>query len=265
MKKIVLCAVALVAASAVSAQTGEITSNRGENWLSQDGDWGLTFDAAPLLNYAGNLFNNGNNSNVAALNNLWSSSDFFGIGEMGNNPGGSNVVIGAKKLIDANTAYRGKLRIGFGTLKHTDLVNQVPAPSGDNDPPAQVDDVTKDSFMAVNLGVGLEKRVGSTRVVGVYGAEFNVGFGNSKTVNEYGNALSADNPGGPRTTEVKHGSVFGLGLNGFVGVEWFAAPKISLSGEYTWGLAMRSRGHNETTTENWNAADERVDSRTIEG
>ena len=54
MKKTVLFTAALFAVTAVSAQTGEITSNRGENWLSQDGDYGITFDANPLLNYAGN-------------------------------------------------------------------------------------------------------------------------------------------------------------------------------------------------------------------
>ncbi len=260
MKKTVLFAAALVAASAASAQTGEITSNRGENWLSQDGDWGLTFEATPLLNYAGNLFNNGNNSGTAQLNNLFSTGDVTGT-----NPGGSGVVIGGKKLVDANTAYRAKLRIGFGSEKNTVLVDQVPQPNPAPTPAAQVENVTKESFMAINIGAGIEKRVGSTRVVGIYGGELNIGFGNSKTVNEYGNALSNDNPGGPRDTEVKNGSVFGIGLNAFAGVEWFAAPKLSLSGEYTWGLAMRSKGHTETTTEQWNGTEERVDSFTVEG
>lgn len=260
MKKTVLCAVALVAASAASAQTGEITSNRGENWLSQDGDWGLTFDAQPLLNYAGNLFNNGNNTGAAALNNLWSTDSFLGINGAAANPGGSNVVIGVKKLVDANTAYRGKVRIGFGSTKETVLVDDVTSTAT---PPAQVEDVTKQSYMAVNLGVGLEKRVGSTRVVGIYGGEFNIGFGNSKTVYEYGNAISANNPVASRNTEEKHGSVFGLGLNGFVGVEWFAAPKISLSGEYTWGLSLRSKGHTETSAEGWNGTG--VETQSVEG
>ncbi len=49
MKKTVLFTAALFAVTAVSAQTGEITSNRGENWLSQDGDWGLTFEREPLV------------------------------------------------------------------------------------------------------------------------------------------------------------------------------------------------------------------------
>jgi hypothetical protein len=253
MKKTVLFAAALFAVTAATAQTGEITSNRGENWLSQDGDWGLTFDAQPLLNYAGNLFNGTTNNNGVALNNLWSSNN------------GSQVIIAGKKLVDANTAYRGRVRIGFGSTKNTEFVDAIPQPTPPPTPSATVENVTKNSYMAINLGAGIEKRVGSTRVVGVYGAELNVGFGNNKTTLEYGNALSATNPGGPRDTERKGGSTFGIGLNAFAGVEWFCAPKISLSGEYTWGLAMTSTGAGETTSEVWDPVNNRVNSTTVEG
>jgi len=254
MKKIGLFAAALCTVSAVNAQTGEITSAKGENWLSQDGDWALTFDAQPLLNYVGNLFNNGTNS----MQTVWLLPN----GATGNgNLATSGIVIGGKKLIDANTAYRGKLRIGFGSDKSTELVQQA----GQADPNVTVEDVTKVGFFGLNLGAGIEKRVGSTRVVGVYGAEVNIGLGSGKTTYEYGNALSATNPGGPRTTESKNGSTFGLGLNAFAGVEWFAAPKLSLSGEYTWGLALRSTGLASTTSEAWDAASNSVKETTVEG
>lgn len=236
MKKTVLFAAALVAASAASAQTGEITSNRGENWLSQDGDWGLTFDAQPLLNYAGNLFNGTNGNSGASL--TWANPNF---------------AIQGKKLVDANTAYRAKLRIGFGSNKATELVDinplPSPAPTFPNPNPT-VENVTKNSNMNIVLGAGLEKRVGSSRVVGIYGGEVFIGFGNSKTTYEYGNALSVSNTAS-RNTEVKNGSTMSIGLGAFAGVEWFCAPKISLSGEYGWGLSLASTGMSETTTEYW--------------
>src|SRR5690606_8183705 len=156
MKKTVLCAVALVAASAASAQTGEITSNRGENWLSQDGDWGLTFDAQPILNYVGNLFNNGTNGEGTLRLDAMSPNLFSNLP----NQGGSNVIIGAKKLIDANTAYRGKLRIGFGSTKTTEIVNIDPEPTPTPafpTPVPTVEDVTKNSYMNIVIGAGLEK------------------------------------------------------------------------------------------------------------
>jgi hypothetical protein len=236
MKKLVLFAVATAAATAVTAQTGEITSNRGENWLSQDGDWGITIDAQPFLGYVGNLFNGSTNNNGPSFS--WA------------NP---MLAIQGKKLVDANTAYRGKLRIGFGSDKTTEKVNQIPQPSGNPFPAVQVEDVTKDSYNAIVLGAGLEKRVGSTRVVGVYGGEFMLGLGGSKTTYEYGNAISADNQIFQRELEVKNGSTFGLGLAGFVGVEWFAAPKLSISGEYTWGLMLNSTGFNEVSYEGWDS------------
>ncbi len=251
MKKHVLFSAAMVAAMTASAQTGEITSNRGENWLSQSGDYGLTFNATPLLNYAGNLFNGNTGNNAPSLQNFFSS----------NSSNGSGVVIGGKKLIDANTAYRGKLRIGFGSTKQTDFVNDI---ASTTNPPAVVEDITKTGFMAVDLGAGLEKRVGSTRVVGVYGAEAHVGFGSGKTTNDYGNALSANNSAA-RTTESKQGGTFAFGVNVFGGVEWFCAPKISLSGEYAWGLNMTSTGATESTSERFDIATNAIISTTTEG
>lgn len=246
MKKTVLFAAALFAGSAAFAQTGEITSNRGENWLSQDGDWGLTFSANPILNYAGNLFNGTAGNNIGS-GLTWLNND---------------MVIRGKKLIDANTAYRGELRIGFNSDKGTQLVDAIPQPTPAPVPATTVENTSKHSTMNINLGAGLEKRVGSTRVVGVYGAMFNIGFGTEKTKNEFGNALSADNPAS-NTTEVKMGSTFMLGLNAFAGIEWFFAPKMSLSGEYTWGLSMTSTGTGETTTDTWDGA--KVVTTTIEG
>jgi len=242
MKKTVLFAAALFAVTAASAQSGEITSNRGENWLSQDGDWGLTFSAQPLLTYAGNLFNNGTNgTGTAALNGLWMSPH-----------GSPSVIIAGKKLINANTAYRGKVRIGFGGTTNTDIVPAIPQPTPTPNPPATVENAAKSSYLGISLGAGIEKRVGSTRLVGVYGADFMVGFGSGKTTTTYGNALSTTNPDqNGRVTESKNGSTFAIGLNAFAGIEWFCAPKISLSGEYTWGFALSSRGLASVTSEKW--------------
>ena len=228
----------MVAAFATSAQTGEITSNRGENWLSQDGDWGLTFDAQPFLGYAGDLFNGTDGNSTPSL--TWANNMF---------------AIQGKKLIDANTAYRGKVRIGFGSTKNTVLEQQA----NQADPNVTVEDTEKNGYFALNLGAGIEKRVGSTRVVGVYGAMANIGLNSSKSTYEYGNALTNTNTGhsdsfeqGAGVTESKDGSRFSFGLSAFAGVEWFCAPKISLSGEYAWGLAFSSRGFGQTITESWN-------------
>ncbi|MEO8067299.1 MAG: hypothetical protein ABI599_06370 [Flavobacteriales bacterium] len=252
MRKTVLFTFAALLTSAAVAQTGEITSARGENWLSQDGDWGLTFDANPLLNYAGNLFN-GNTGNSIGSGLTWANPWF---------------AIQGKKMVAADKAYRAKLRIGFNSFKETALVTQ----SGQSDPAVTVEDTHKASDFNLVLGVGMEKRVGSTRVVGVYGAEAYIALGTHKDSYEYGNPLADDNTvNAPQfdqatgVTEAKAGSTFGFGVAGFIGVEWFCAPKISLSGEYTWGLMLSSTGFGETTTESWDAVDSSVETTTVEG
>lgn len=145
-----------------------------------------------------------------------------------------------KKLKDANTAYRGRVRLGFYSHKETELVADL----GSTDPNATVENSTKTGGNTIQLGVGLEKRIGSTRVVGVYGADVNLGIAGQKKSYEYGNSL--DNTGS-RITSEKQGGAFMVGLNAFAGVEWFVAPKVSLGAEYSWGLMLASKGFNTTS------------------
>ncbi len=46
--------------------------------------------------------------------------------------------------------------------------------------------------------------------------------------------------------------VFGLGLRGFIGAEYFIFPKIAIGGEFGWGLALRTVGKSTTKYETWN-------------
>ncbi|MCB0771985.1 MAG: hypothetical protein KDB93_01275, partial [Flavobacteriales bacterium] len=61
----------------------------------------------------------------------------------------------------------------------------------------------------------------------------------------------------------KNGSTMAVGLQAFAGVEWFCAPKISLSGEYTWGLALSSTGFGSQTSEGWDGSS--VTTTTVDG
>lgn len=219
MKKKVLFAAAIFAASFSFAQ--DLTSKKGENILPEAGDYAVGFDATSFLSYAGNLFNAGVNGGVAAN---WTNT---------------NNAIHGKYFVDANTAYRGMLRLGFGSTSTSSYVPSLTT-AGEN-----VEDVAKTSNMNVTLGAGMEKRRGTTRLQGVYGAQAMISLGSSSQSFEYGNSL-ADM--GTQQGDIKAGSTFGLGLGVFVGCEYFLAPKISIGAEYGWGLGFSSTGEGENTT-----------------
>lgn len=262
MKKRLLFVAAIFAATATFAQDG-LTSKKGEAYLPEAGDWSIGIDANPLINYVGNLAN-GNTGNS------FGGATWFD-GSRGDFPA---MTIYGKYFKDEKTAYRAMVRIGFGSTK-SGSVNEMftDSLSSYNGTTTEFTDEVKTASRQITLGFGLEKRRGNTRIQGVYGAQMMIGFGGSSTENTYGLAFGAANtisetsgyvindvdPLNPfdyygsseRTTKVDNGSTFMIGLQGFIGVEWFFAPKVSLGAEYSWGLSMTSTGASKTDTERW--------------
>ncbi|MCB9174946.1 MAG: hypothetical protein H6589_10080 [Flavobacteriales bacterium] len=246
MKKRLLFVAAIFAATATFAQDG-LTSKKGEAYLPEAGDWAIGIDANPFLNYAGNLFN-GNTGNGIGAGATWYMP---------------NTIYG-KMFKDEKTAYIGMLRIGFGSNSATNNIDTTGALGATG----TITDEVSVSYNNITLGGGIEKRRGNTRIQGVYGAMMYIGFGGGSTKYTYGDtrndghtaqwtnwsgttAVGTSSGNGVRNTEVKAGSTFQLGLMGFLGAEWFFAPKVSLGAKYTWGLAMSSTGESETTSEEW--------------
>lgn len=227
MKKKVLLIAAIFTAGITFAQD-QMTSKKGVPILPESGDYAIGFDASNVVNYGGNLFN-GAAGNSAGNLNLMNTNTIYG-----------------KMFNDANSAYRGMLRLGFGSNTVNNIVPGVA------DPTATFEDEVKTSNMNITLGAGMETRRGKGRLQGVYGPMAMIMLGSSNTETTYGEALSASNPGGPRVTENKQGSTFGITIAGFAGVEYFFAPKMSVGAEVMWGLNFSSTGEGETTTETWN-------------
>ena len=255
MKKLLLSFALATAVVAVNAQ--DMTSKRGVPILPEADEWALGIDATPFLEYAGNLFtdtqNDGPSFDFTRNNTLW-----------------------FKKVRDEGFHYRGLLRIGFGS---NTTQNNVRLDPDTMTIPVYVNDERKTSSMNITIGAGFEKRRGKGRLQGYYGPELSVSFGSSSTEFTYGNTFSADNetptittnfdigndPGtasGSRTTEINDGSTFGIGLRGFVGLEYFFAPKLSIGGEFGWGLMLSSTGEGETITETWDPFNDRLIVRT---
>ena len=69
-------------------------------------------------------------------------------------------------------------------------------------------------------------------------------------------------------TEQNVSTLFGVGVSAFVGVEYFFAPKMSIGGEFGWGLGLNQgsgvSGNGETVSEAWSSNSKSVNTTTIE-
>jgi hypothetical protein len=219
-----------------------LVSKKGEAYLPVSEDWAISINASPFLTYAGN-FIGGNGLNIAPSFNFLTT----------------NQSIVGKYFIDDKTAYRAGIRIGIGSnTTSNSLIPAIPATT----PVSYVKDEVKTSNTLIALTAGKEWRKGSTRLQGFYGGEAGISLGSSGTSYTYGNPITASNSG-PRVTDTKNGTTFGIGVRAFIGAEYFILPKISIGGEFGWGLALTSSGEGENTTESFTAG--AAKSTTIKG
>ncbi len=225
MRKLLLTAALASTFAFANAQT--MTSKNGTPILPETNDWSIGFDATPLLNYFGNMFNN-------TANNTLNMSY----------PSNNGMTIVGKMVKDESTAYRAKAAINFGS--HTDTYGTALYNSFDS---LFTPSEAKTSSMNITLGAGIQKWRGKGRLKGYYGAEAMIGFGSeTDTTYTYLKSLTTTSGiGSVQVSEIKGGSIFGFGVNGFIGVEYFFAPKMSLSAEYTWGIGISSVGESEVS------------------
>ncbi len=232
-----------------TATTEPLKNKKGVLILPQTGNWGLGIAANPFLDYLGNFMNNSGNT----------SPDFDFAGNLSN-----NVALFGKYVKNENTYYRGRFNINIQSTveKQLSVANPTTPPSPT---PVFVEDLERVGSQAVVLAAGIEKRKGGNnyRLQGIYGAELIIGFSGSNTKYEYGNGFSATVPapasadfgsniiGASRVTESKGSRSFLVGARGFVGVEYFFAPRISLSGEFGYILSFNPTGKTVVTTEAW--------------
>lgn len=250
MKKSILALAVVLGATTTYAQ--DLTSKKGENYLPEAGDWAIGIDATPFLNYVGNFFGK-TGPNAAPTWNFLTT----------------NNAITGKYFVEDDMAYRGGLRIGFGSTKNTTMVgdrSSTTAPVFPGTEPAMVENTSKVGYTNIALTAGLEWRKGTTRLQGFYGAELGISIASSKATYEYGNALNQSTTGGnvdvdaadamnggvnlvndpfgnaARVLTNKSGMAFGIGLRGFIGAEYFVLPKLAVGGEFGWGLAFMANG-----------------------
>lgn len=259
---LLLAGTASFAQDAAPATTKEaphtFSSKNNHEVLPQAKDWGLGISATGFLGYLGNMMN-GNVMNNAPTFNSANQPSAFGIGNI------NGMALSGKYMKTATTAYRGRFMVNAGSTSYRNNVFKAlitPDPLN----PVYVEDVQKTMAHVVLLSAGIEKRRGSGRLQGIYGAEVLVGFAGNKRTYDYGNDFTADIPAVATTTDFASGSSSYIssrplesysgnsilaGVRGFGGVEYFFAPKMSIGGEigYTLGFSTNSKGY--TVTESW--------------
>jgi hypothetical protein len=218
-------------------------NRRGIALLPKAGDFALGIEANPFLEYLGNLYTGAG------------APTFSGV----------NQTIYGKYFLEDNVALRAKLRLNFSETKYKETIADDYAIVAD---PTNVDatavDVQSEITRFIGLNLGIEFRRGKGRIQGFYGAEVNLGYGQDKTKYDYANAITAANTNpttanfgsntaptgsGYRVLSNNQGATFSIGLGGFVGVEYFIAPQLSIGGELGLNFNYAIKGQDKTTAE----------------
>lgn len=227
---ILLCSSMFIVFSGLSQE--KFLSKNGKPILPQKRDMSLGLDATPVIGYFGNMFNNNSDNTLGSIGSK------------------TPLTISGKYFLQDKFAIRGFFGVGYSNLKVEELVTNLSS----NDTLDKVSDETSDNSLNLKLGVGLEYRRGFGRLQAFYGPQLQIGFSSSSTQYSYGNDLSDIAPSGrpssaTRISEVKEGALLSVEVGGFAGVEYFFAPRISLSTEVGISLKYETKGEGEEILE----------------
>jgi len=271
-KSIALVAMAFGVSSAFAQ---DLTSKKGEPFLPEAGDYAIGVDATPFLNYFGNFF--GKTANNTAPTFDFANSNFSISGKKfkdANNAYRASLNIG---LSSQTTKYAVSDRSANVVFP---AVNQ----SKENVWKQSQTEISVSLGLEKRRGkTRLQGVYGAEAALGLNSASDKYTYGNalragtaSKSyadeigvdfedgMNQDANLIvitipdpnpPANNPDATidiplaRATEVKSGVGFLFGVRGFVGAEYFVAPKISIGGEFGWGLGLGIAGAAKATFE----------------
>jgi len=274
MKKQVTLLALTLGLSNVFAQ--DLLDKKQRPILPEAKDWGISIDATPFINLASDMVHIGAaGTNTAGLS-------FNGLNDIH-----KNYSIAGKYFMNNTTALRGIVRVYDNTNTDVAFINKLnlnPTASTwpNNIDPEKVKDLRRTNDWAVGIGGGLEKRKGTKyRLQGYYGGEASLILAGSGEKYKYGNdivantsTLSADDDNikkyttdfgtnvstaadhDERTLSVRNGKTFALAVRGYVGVEYFFAAKMSVGGEFGWGLGYYRTGRGSKTVEGLDRLDD---------
>lgn len=271
MKKITLIATALlVTLSAISyaqgtnpSDSGVLKNKRGHDILPKQGDIALGFNALGAFGLFQDMFTP--------------------VKEVGTYTSNTNNQITGKYFLTAKSAIRVTLGYNSLTGSITNPVQNALAlynaqlSGTPNDLLAAQTQTVNDklTYTKANtmLSIGYEKRRGYGRLQGFYGVDIGVGLTEDNSNITYGNQFSSQyesiytsnfntlgtttfNPNVPGSTTTRnldttYTAQWTIGIRGFIGVEYFVAPKISVSAEFGWGYSVSTGQGVQVTNETY--------------
>ena len=231
MKYITLIFLSLISIS-ISAQIeysdSILTNKKGNPILPQTGDWSIGTTATPFLQYFGNIFSSD-----------YTDTPYFSSSNSGN--------IFAKYQKKTNLSYRLGLSIGS-----SNDFQKIANPSNSDEYDKGVS-----SALSLSLSLGFEKyKSYKKRLRGYFGADISFSkspyFGTHYFSFDYIEGIykySNVNTSSLNYSEIG-GNTYSISGVGFIGAEYFFAPKISLSGEFGMGAAASFTGDRKYNPEN---------------
>jgi hypothetical protein len=255
MKKILFSVIAMFTIITVSAQKKRSTtsssetvveyqsttgttlqSSKGENYLPEAGDWAIGFNANSIFKNLARSFD-ASNATPAQGEIYLQQGAFVG-----------------KYFTDETHAYRVVVNLGYGSNTTTNTTT-----TGAALPRTETEQKIKVKEFDIQLGLGKEWRRGKTRLQGFYGADALIGFNtgrdrdtitDTKVTPATGNIVSTSNG-----INTNLGSTITVGVNGFIGAEYFIIPKLAIGAQYNWGLGVAFTGKGTQTTSASNTPD----------
>ena len=279
MKKYILFASACLLSLNLFAQQDKPE----KNYLPEEGDVTIGINAIPFLKYLGNCFSDAGDNTINAKKIGGVPSVGFPVAPGLQNP---TISIFGKYFLTDQTALRLNVGIGIGSKTQRKYVQDDAALAADPLSAAQVEDSYKYRSTGFSLASGYEWRRGGKRLQGFWGGQAVVAYSNSKHFFNYGNAITEinqtpspqtstvwDNPvsgqtvptlnpnigNNSRLLQQNDGRSWTYGVGGFVGVEYYIAPKIAIGCEMSLNLLWTTEGKSLQKSERFNPDFNRVE------
>lgn len=243
----------------------QIENKNSKPILPIKGEFSLGLSMNPVLNYFGNFFNGNTNNSISAqfMNYPFSNTSLY---QSSQAPSSSQIFL--KYFLTNKTALR--IGLEYTGVNFYDKVYVQDDAAALSDPLKNIlsEDMLQSIGSTIIISGGYEKRRGNSRLQGYYGGNafylrqnFNEFYYYSNpisslnpnpTSNDWGNNLLANDS---RKTAQYNGAVNGFGIGGFIGIEYFILPKISLGAELGYSYIYSRQNQSSYEYEIWNVSE----------